>query len=704
LKPSFTESIPLLVEIRMKHCIYEIFILLLVLSFLPEVTGATDIPAVVGGVGLKADSISHDNEKEQFQAKGNVEATWDGFTLLSDTLLVRQKNNEAVAEGNVTLRKDGAELTGDRVTVNYVTQQGEVDNGSLFVRERNFYVRGKRFIKTGKDEYRLENGTFTTCDGDSPSWKFAVKDLDVTVEGYATGTHAIFYVGSMPLFYTPYIIFPVKRERQSGFLAPRFGTSTKKGINLDIPYYWAISPSQEVTFDLDAQQKRGVGIGADYHYLRPRGSSGQVKEYLIYDTQKNWVRGDLTIKQQEIFTPDLMLTSDLILALDRDFYRDYGENSGDYNRQLLDSTIFLTKNWIQNSLTVETRYVEDLDASTNTKTMQKLPAVTFTRTGSPLGKIPVNFRLDSSFTDFYREEGVRGQRLDLHPALAVYRSFIPGIDFSAWGGYRQRLYNAYGAQQGSGYHGDGVFDAGATFAVPLARVFKSDRGDLTAYRHTLIPEFGYRLVQDKDQERLPFFDYGDRILGQQMLIWSLTNFVTGKYADTAGEPAYRDILYLRLSQTYQLSGSRRDLLSLVDDGYRFTDLRLEARYALARLLTADFDTRYNPNRTRFSTASFGFNFDDRKGDLASLGYHYAHDQVNYLEGKTSLALVKPLVLNYTCRYSFDKGNFLESYVSLEFKRQCWSMTFSYRDRTDNREFMLNFTLAGIGAFGPLKTF
>jgi LPS-assembly protein len=689
----------------MKHRRFEILTFLLLLSIHAVGAAAAGVPVGMGAVGLKADSISHDNEKHLFQAKGNVEATWDGYTLLSDSLLVRQDDDEAVAEGKVILRKDGAELTGDRVTVNYVTQRGEVDNGSLFVRQRNFYVRGKRFIKTGTDEYRLENGTFTTCDGDSPSWKFAVKDLDVTVEGYASGTHATFYVGSIPLFYTPYIIFPVKRERQSGFLAPRFGTSTKKGINLDIPYYWAISPSQEITFDLDAQQKRGAGIGADYHYLRPRGSSGQVREYLIYDTQKDWVRGDLTVKQQEIFSPDLMLTSDLILALDRDFYRDYGEDSGDYNRQLLDSTMFLTKNWAQDSLAVEMRYVEDLDAATNTQTMQKLPAITFTRTGSRLGKIPLAFQLDSSFIDFYRESGVRGQRLDLHPALAVYRSFMPGIDFSAWGGYLQRLYNGYGAEQGSGYHGDGVFDGGATFAAPLARVFASKWGDLSAFRHTLIPEIGYRLVQNKDQERLPFFDYGDRILGQQMLVWSLTNFVSGKYTDVAGDPAYRDILYLRLSQGYQLSGSRRDLLSLVDDNsYRFTDLRLETRYALARLLTADFDARYNPNKTQVSTASLGFKLDDKKGDLATLGYHFARDNVHYLEGRTSLALVKPLVLNYTCRYSFDKGNFLESFVSLEYKRQCWSMIFSYRDRTDNREFMVNFTLAGIGAFGPMRTF
>ena len=252
---------------------------------------------------------------------------------------------------------------------------------------------------------------------------------------------------------------------------------------------------------------------------------------------------------------------------------------------------------------------------------------------------------------------------------------------------------------GSGYHGDGLFDAGASLSAPLAKVY-GPAGDIPAVRHTFIPELRYSLVQDKNQERLPFFNYDDRIVGQQMLSWSLTNFVTGKYADAAGPPVYRDIFYFRLSQGYQLSGNRRDLLTLVDEGRRFTDIRLEASYALAKLFSANVDTRYNPYMTRFSTASLRFDLDNGRGDLAGLGYQYARDQVHYLYGKLTLSLVKPFVFNYNCRYSFDKENFIESNYSIEYKRQCWSVILSYQDRPDNKQFIVSFTLAGVGSFGP----
>ena len=130
-----------------------------------------------------------------------------------------------------------------------------------------------------------------------------------------------------------------------------------------------------------------------------------------------------------------------------------------------------------------------------------------------------------------------------------------------------------------GYHGDGLLDANISASASLDRVYGVDRRDLRAVRHTIIPELAYTFVQEKSQDRLPFFDFNDRVVGQQLVTWSLSNYVTGKYVTPpALSPDYRDILFLRLSQGYQLGGGRRDLLTLVDEGRRFTDVRVEARY------------------------------------------------------------------------------------------------------------------------------
>jgi LPS-assembly protein len=659
-----------------------------------------------GSVTLKADNLSYDKTTDIYRAIGNVSLFWDAVTLSADRAYLREAGEEATAEGRVSIKKGSDVLRCDRISVNMLTEQGEVTNADIFSQKSNFHLRGTKITKIGEDEYRLERGSFTSCDGDHPSWKFTANDLDVTLEDFARGKNAVFYIKDIPVFYMPYILFPVKRERQSGFLFPRIGSSTQKGFNLDIPYYWAISPSQEATFDLDLQTKRGAGIGIEYNYLRPQGSLGAIKGYYIYDTSQDKGRANLVTQQQEWFSPTFNLKTDVNLVTDRNFFLDFSQASGEYNRQILDSSVSLTKNWQVYSLAGEVRYVDDLYATSNRGTLQKLPRVSFTALQQKLPgvSIPFYLGLNSSFVNFYHQDGIRGQRVDLHPVATAYLSLPAELELSAWGGYRQRLYNTYGGDPGSGSLGMGLADGGAKLTDSFARVYETHWGGAEKIRHALVPEVGYSFVQQKNQENLPFFDYDDRVLGQSMATWALASYLTGKFQEGDAPPTFRDLLYLRLSQGYQLSGTRRDLLTLVDDGNPFTDIRIEAKFTPIKQLSLYTDSRYNPYETHFSTVYAGLDTDDSKGDSAGFAYRFSRDHVEYLEGKVGLGLVKPFVFNYTARYSFDKGGFLETNYNLEYRHQCWSVIFNYYDRQLDRAFMVNFTLAGVGPVGKVKAF
>lgn len=687
-----------------KPAIISLFLLLPAFSFPQAASGEEAGPTAE--VKVRADTLSYDRESDTYRAIGNVQLIWDAVTLTADRASLREAGSEAVAEGGVKVVKGSDVLRSDRIEVNLLTERGEVTNGELFSQKSNFHLRGAKITKVGADEYRLERGSFTACDGENPSWKFTASDLDVTIEDFARGRNAILYVKDFPVFYTPYILFPVERERQSGFLFPRIGSSTQKGFNLDIPYYWAISPSQEATFDLDLQSKRGAGTGVEYNYLGRNESLGSVKGYYIYDTSQDKGRANLVTQQQEWFSPTFNFKSDVNLVSDRNFFLDFAQATGEYNRQILDSSVSLTKNWQSYSLAGEVRYVDNLYATSNRGTLQKLPSISFTALRQKLPGIPVPLYLglDSSFVDFYHQDGIRGQRFDIHPAAAFYLPLPAATEFSAWGAYRQRWYNAYGGDPGNGSRGAGLADAGATITNSFARVYETNWGAVTRVRHTMVPEVGYNFVQENNQENLPFFDYNDRVVGQSVATWALTNYLTGKFQEGDAPPTYRDLLYLRLSQGYQIGGTRRDLLTLVDEGKAFTDLRIEANVAPLKELSFFTDSRYNPYRTRFSTVYSGFDLNDGKGDSTGLAYRFARDQVEYLEGKVALGLVKPFVFNYTGRYSFDKGGFLETNYALEYRHQCWSVVFNYYDRPFDRSFMINFTLAGIGPVSKLKAF
>lgn len=667
-----------------------------------------------GPVHVEADTLTHEAAQDRIEATGSVRIRGRGMTLLSDKALLFPDRNEAEALGNVSLKSDGDMLRADRLRINYEDETGEVEQGDAFIKKGNFHVRAARMYKLGTDSYRLEKGTFTTCDAERPSWKFSASDVNVTLGEYATGKHALFYLSDVPIFYFPYIVFPVKTERQSGFLTPRGGNSSKKGLTFNLGYYWAISPSQDATINLDIQSKRGEGLGVDYRYIRKRGSEGSFRGYAIYDSNQQRFRGDMSQKHQEIISDTFNIKSDINLVTDRDFYRDFAEQTGDYNRNQLDSSLSLTKQFHRQVLVGEFKYVEDLreEILDNRKTLQKLPVISLFGVRERLFGSPLFVSHESSFTNFYRSEGIKGQRLDLHPVLTAYAKPFDTIEATAWAGYRLRLYNAFDVPpndpnnlpDADGYHGMGLFTGGGALSSTLARVYETGYAAVPKVRHVLIPEVRYNFVQNRQQQGLPFFDYNDRLVHENRVVYSLANYVTGKFAGAGDTAEYRELLYLRLSQGYDFSGDRRDLLTLVDKKRPFTDVMLEARVNPLKQVSLSLDSRFNVYDANISTTAVSADAKDESGNAVGVTYRFARDEVDYLEGRASVALLKPVFLSYSARYSFDKKDFLESFYSVEYRHQCWSVSVTYRDRVDTKDFFVNFNLAGIGSLGTVRLF
>ena len=125
----------------------------------------------------------------------------------------------------------------DKIAIQLKNGTGVMINGKLQLKGPNIYVEGKKLEKTGDKDYRIEEGSFTTCDGPSPDWRITGKDLDVTLEGYGTLRGGTFYIKDFPVFYVPWLIYPAKRTRQTGFGMPTLGNSTARGIDVSLPFF-----------------------------------------------------------------------------------------------------------------------------------------------------------------------------------------------------------------------------------------------------------------------------------------------------------------------------------------------------------------------------------------------------------------------------------------------------------------------------------
>jgi LPS-assembly protein len=215
---------------------------------------------------------------------GQVEIIYGEQCLLADRARIYQKTGRVVAEGNIQLNQAEATITGTRMDYNLKTGLGTITNGR--VSNRRYSLSGELLEKLGEKRYVTRNGEYSTCIDCPKSWTMYGRNVDMEMGGYAEITGMMLRVSEVPLFYFPYLVFPVKSDRQSGLLFPQLGSSEEHGFRLTIPYYWAISRSQDATFYAGDYSKRGPKFGAEHRWILDAfGSQGEARAWAIRDTR-----------------------------------------------------------------------------------------------------------------------------------------------------------------------------------------------------------------------------------------------------------------------------------------------------------------------------------------------------------------------------------------------------------------------------------
>jgi LPS-assembly protein len=260
----------------------------------------------------------------------------------------------------------------------------------------------------------------------------------------------------------------------------------------------------------------------------------------------------------------------------------------------------------------------------------------------------------------------------------------------------------YGGTGSDGFSDIGLFDAGMGLSSNLARVYDTGWKKLVKLRHAVVPEVGYVWVENRNQDSLPFFDFNDRVVHRNAAAYAVTNYLSGKFANGDAPAIYRDLAYVRLSQEYDFTGTRRDLLTAYDDLRPFSDLRLETKVNATR----EYHSRptvvsilTKPNSTeQFRRAM------TMVRQRGSVGYRFTRTQWEFLEGRLATSLLKPFYFSAAGRYAIDGGVLLDTSYAVEYRQQCWGVILSYSDRQGNEAFYVNFTLAGIGPLGRVRLY
>ncbi|HYD48656.1 MAG TPA: putative LPS assembly protein LptD, partial [Terriglobales bacterium] len=225
---------------------------------------------------VDADQVTYDRLADVVSASGNVVIRRGELELHADEVRVNRGTNEAQARGEVRVLHPEGEIVAEAVDIDLDDEVGFLRRAKLQSSTHRYSLAGDLIEKKEGQEYRISQGCFTTCQcGERrPDWSLSGDELDVTIGGYAHLKGARFNILDVPVLYVPRAIFPVRQERQSGFLRPRFGASNRRGLQAVVPFYWAINKSHDATLAFDVETSARLGALGEYRYQLSRRTGG----------------------------------------------------------------------------------------------------------------------------------------------------------------------------------------------------------------------------------------------------------------------------------------------------------------------------------------------------------------------------------------------------------------------------------------------
>jgi len=683
---------------------------------LPAVSAAQtpQVPVTVGTVGgdvtVLADSLEEVGPDRLLVATGNVEITRGKSRLIADRVEINRETGDAVAQGRVVFYDGEDQLTGRRVDYNLKTGTGVVYDSEARVAPY-YRIGGERMDRVGESVYEVKRGVFTTCADDPPTWSFHFGSGNANLEDFIYGTGASFWVKDVPLIpFVPFFAAAIRRERQTGFLFPKFGSSGRKGFEAEIPFYWAISDSADATIAPILYSKLGEGFSGEYRQVLSSSERGSVSGFFLQETNvHDSSRGQGSVRYDWTISPGLVFKVDANGVTDDKVLNQFGDRLQQRSAQRVESNIFLTKSWESWNFVGNVFSYQDLTTPRPIE-LRRLPDLNFQGVRQPIPGLPgFLFELESSYVNFVREIGSAGQRADFHPRISRPISPDGLFTLTPFVGGRLTAYDrtVVGARSVPGVNGAvevtddqarlrQLVEAGTDLETNLSRVYSAGGvWGIDGLLHSIEPRFQYLWINGREKFNLPVWTEGiDRIPSTSQIAFTLTNRVRARTAaapDT--EPVRWELLRFAVGSSYDLKNDK--------PGSVFGTIIAQPNADRVRL-RGDISHTLNGQGIEVASIDTSVKLDPVPVSV-SLGYRYSDTgKINFVTTGLSAEITRYVVIRNVNNFDARSGRFVESRIAGDIRFQCWALTVEYVHR-EGREDEVAFGLNLLGVGGPFRT-
>jgi len=656
-----------------------------------------------GDVSVLADRI--EEHAGVLTATGNVEVTHGVARLEADRVEFDRVSGVAIAAGRVVFYDGEDRLTGDRIEYNTRTGTGVVHRAHAF--SAPYYrLSGEQIERLDESVYRVSGAVFTTCEDDPPTWSFRAGTVTADLNDFVFGRDASFWVKNVPIIpFIPFFTAPLRRDRQTGFLVPTVGSSSRRGLFAKTPFFWAIDDSQDATVSLDAYSERGLGANGEYRYVLSQNAQGALSGFVIHEFLRD---GDLRayggLKHSWTIDPSLSFRADLNVVNDDRVLRVYGDRLSERSVQRAESNVFLTKRWEQWNFVGNVLWYQDLTTERRLE-LQRVPDLRLQSIRSPVPGLPgFLYEVESSFTNFIREEGSEGARADVHTRLfrpipvAGYFAVTPFVGGRATY-YNVRVIGVQPVRDGSLVEQTqdasrirGIAELGTDVETRASRIYLwNGVWNVDRVQHVLEPRVGFLRAIATNASGIPRWDGVDEFGDRTRLTYSLTNRLFAKtIGGEDGAPVRWEMVRFAVSQFYDFGEPERGL------GPVTADLIFQPGRVFQFRGDVEQDVRGQGTRRASADASLLLH------DLtATVGVQYnERDRVEFVRAQLTARVSRHLTVRGGSNWDVRENAFVENRVGVDLHWQCWAFSITYINRKkDDNEVRVSLNLLGLGAVG-----
>lgn len=626
-----------------------------------------------------------------------------------------QATQRADLSRNVFLTTDELLVNAERGTIDLDSGASRFDEGRYDALGIGAQGGARQISRDAEDVTRLDQATFSTCPRQQEDWFLAAGRVTLdpaTRQGRAR--NVTLWFRGVPMFYSPWLAFPLGEERMSGFLAPSIGTSTSSGLEVATPWYWNAAPNFDATLTPVYLQRRGGQLRSQWRWLNRQGSWQIDNEYLPDDREYGDTRSLTQLQHNGRLGSDWSTSIDASTASDEAYFDDLGDELS-----LTSQTHLLRRadlDWRSGPASfrarAQTYQTLDEEIPSDRRPYKQLPQLTFDVDGPAVGP---GLELGSEAVRYERADRTQGTRVRAVPA-ARWPIQRPGwflrprlaIDHTS---YRlDRVEEDPGRESIDRTLPITSLDAGTIFERPAGR-----------FRQTIEPRAFYVHTPYEDQDDIPLFDTGefdfsfsqlfrerrfaggDRIGDNNRLSLALTT----RLLDRGNG---REVMRAGIGGIHHFADREVQLTAGEPDERSTSDLLAEFAVSPSPVWQGDITVQWDPELEETRRVATRFGFRGRDGGIANLGWRSRRAisgdiEQNQVDGSFAWPVNPRWTLLGRVNHSLEAERNLEALGGVEYRSCCWSVRGIAREyASDNGEetstsVHIELVLRGLGGVG-----